>query len=77
VWLHLCFSEAETLLTIRDDGVGFAPSTAGNGGLGLASLKERAEKIGGRLEIDSTPGEGTQIRIVVPADSAPERHTEN
>jgi PAS domain S-box-containing protein len=66
VWVHLCFSEAETILEIRDDGIGFVPTAGGNGGLGLASLKERAEKIGASLNIESQPGSGTEIRVVVP-----------
>jgi PAS domain S-box-containing protein len=68
VWIDLCFSPAETSLAIRDNGVGFTLTTANNGGLGLASLKERAEKIGAILEIISTPGTGTQIRVTVPAN---------
>ena len=72
VWVHLRFSEAETLLAIHDDGVGFTPTAAGNGGLGLDSLKERAEKIGASLEIGSRPGDGTEIRVAVPASSAKE-----
>jgi PAS domain S-box-containing protein len=73
VWIKLYFTEAETILAIQDDGVGFAPSAASNGGLGLASLKERAETIGASLEVESTPGSGTRIRVVVSADSAEER----
>lgn len=73
-WVHLRFSDAETLLEICDDGVGFAPSAAGSaGGLGLASLTERAQKIGARLDIDSAPGSGTKIRVVVPASSVKEK----
>ena len=72
VWIHLCFSETETFLAIRDDGVGFTPTAAGNGGLGLASLKERAEKIRATLEIESRPGRGTEVRVVVPAGFAME-----
>ncbi len=72
--VHLRFSAAETLLEICDDGVGFAPSAAGSaGGLGLASLTERAQHIGARLDIDSAPGSGTQIRVVVPACSVKEK----
>jgi PAS domain S-box-containing protein len=77
VFIHLHFSEAETFLAIRDDGVGFAPTAAGNGGLGLASIKERAEKIKATLEIESTPGTGTEVRVVVPAGFAVEENQEN
>jgi signal transduction histidine kinase len=62
----------ETILDIRDDGVGFAPTSGGNGGLGLAGLKERAEKIGARLKIESKPGAGTEISVVVPFSSTQE-----
>jgi PAS domain S-box-containing protein len=72
VWVHLCFSEAETILEIRDDGMGFAPSAESNGGLGLSSLKERAEKIGANLNIESSLGAGTSIRVVVPFRSPQE-----
>jgi PAS domain S-box len=68
VWVDLCFSPAETSIAIRDDGVGFTLTTASNGGLGLASLKERAEKIGAIFEIKSTPGTGTEISVTVPAN---------
>jgi signal transduction histidine kinase len=64
----LCFSPAETSLAIRDNGVGFTLTLANNGGLGLASLKERAEKIGAILEIKSTLGTGTEIKVTVPAN---------
>ena len=77
VWVQLRFSEAETFLAIHDDGVGFAPTSEGNGGLGLASLKERAEKIGASLEIESTAGAGTEIRVVVPVSSAKEHNAGN
>ncbi|HEX6268695.1 MAG TPA: GAF domain-containing sensor histidine kinase, partial [Anaerolineales bacterium] len=76
VWVHLRFSEAETFLAIRDDGVGFTPTAAGNGGLGLASLRERAEKIGASMEIESTSGAGTEIRVVVPTGFAKEKGCE-
>jgi PAS domain S-box-containing protein len=71
--VHLHFSDVETLLEICDDGVGFVPrSASGAGGLGLASLKERAQKIGAALNIDSAPGSGTLVRVIVPARSAEE-----
>lgn len=69
VWINLRFSATEISLAIRDNGVGFAPISAKNGGLGFASLKERAEKIGATLEILSGVGTGTEVRVVVPVDS--------
>ena len=60
-------------LTIRDDGCGFdvqaALAQAGRGGqLGLLGMQERVEALGGRLEIRSEIGGGTEIRAVVPLD---------
>ena len=77
VWVHLCFSNAETVLAIRDDGVGFTSAATTNGGLGLASLKERAEKIGSSLKIETTPGNGTRLTVVVPARFGMDSHTGN
>jgi signal transduction histidine kinase len=57
------------LMEIMDDGVGFIPDDAvEGGGLGLDGIIERAELLGGELTIDSWPGKGTTIRIEVPHD---------
>ena len=49
-------------LSLMDDGIGFDLDTkAGEGGLGLISMKERIENLGGKLTILSTPGEGHQV----------------
>jgi len=53
-------------LSIIDDGVGFDPDMKDDeGGLGLVSMKERIEKLGGELAILSAPGEGTQVKACV------------
>jgi signal transduction histidine kinase/ligand-binding sensor domain-containing protein len=53
-----------TVLRIADDGSGFEPATAGDGGgLGLAAMRERAEAIGARLEIESRAGRGTTVAV--------------
>ena len=52
-------------LEIRDRGRGFDPAAV-RGGVGLASLRERARRLGGRLAIESAPGRGTLIRCTVP-----------
>jgi signal transduction histidine kinase len=62
------------LLSVRDDGRGFdvaealqrAATTGGH--LGLLGMRERVEALGGRLEIDSTAGQGTEIRASVPLE---------
>ncbi|MGD8815295.1 MAG: two-component regulator propeller domain-containing protein, partial [Anaerolineales bacterium] len=53
------------ILTVRDDGQGFDP-TVDKGGLGLNNMQERAAALGGSVEIQSTVGEGTQIRVTIP-----------
>jgi signal transduction histidine kinase len=50
-------------LSIRDDGVGGADPAAGSG---LIGLRDRAEALGGSLEVSSPPGEGTLILVQLP-----------
>jgi hypothetical protein len=57
----------ELYLSIEDAGPGFdLRRVRTSGGLGLLSIQERARAIGGRLEIDSAPGDGTRIEVLVP-----------
>jgi tetratricopeptide (TPR) repeat protein len=54
-------------LTVTDDGRGFDPDAARrSGGVGLASLAERAGLLGGRCLVTSSPGAGTRIEVSVP-----------
>jgi signal transduction histidine kinase/ligand-binding sensor domain-containing protein len=67
------YASWELRLRIRDDGRGIDPSIlqAGRPGhIGLASMRERAERVGGRLDIISGPGAGTEIELRVPAANA-------
>lgn len=52
-------------LVVRDDGGGFDPEAAGRG-LGLVSMRERADSVGGRLTVRTQPGTGTVIELEVP-----------
>ena len=54
------------MLEVDDDGHGFDPARATGAGQGLGNLRERAERLGGRAQIDSTPGQGTRVRVVLP-----------
>jgi signal transduction histidine kinase len=54
------------VLEVDDDGRGFDPARATGAGQGLRNLRERAERLGGRAQIDSTPGQGTRVRVVLP-----------
>lgn len=51
-------------VTIEDNGVGFNPRTAPPG-LGLISMTERVEQVGGTLRLQSTPGQGSRIEATV------------
>ncbi|HKI29834.1 MAG TPA: GAF domain-containing sensor histidine kinase [Actinomycetota bacterium] len=53
------------VLEIDDDGRGFDVG-ATNPGMGLRNLRDRVETLGGKLEIQSTPGEGTTVRATLP-----------
>jgi signal transduction histidine kinase len=54
------------VLEIDDDGRGFDIETT-TWGMGLRNLRERAESLGGMLQVESTPGEGTTVRATFPA----------
>jgi signal transduction histidine kinase len=52
------------ILELEDDGIGFDPRE--DRGFGLKGMAERVQAIGGKLEISSVPGQGTQIYINIP-----------
>ncbi len=53
-------------ITVIDRGMGFDLSTV-RGGSGLSNLRTRAELLGGSLNVDSAPGQGIAVRIILPA----------
>jgi len=58
-------------VVVWDDGSGFDPG-AGTEGFGLLGMRERALLLGGTLDVDSAPGQGTTVRLSVPAVRADE-----
>jgi signal transduction histidine kinase len=56
-------------ISIEDDGCGFDPSQR-PAGLGLANMRARAQRIGARVRIHTSPGRGTDVTISVPRDAA-------
>ncbi len=70
--LSLMVDETELRIMIHDNGCGFDPARASTDGddmvghYGLRFMRERAEEIGGSLEVTSVPGQGTDIMIRVP-----------
>jgi signal transduction histidine kinase len=61
----LAFAPDEVQLDLRDDGRGFNPRRSSEGS-GLKGMRERADRIGARLRVWSTAGEGTGIRVAWP-----------
>ncbi len=61
----LSVSPAEDVLEVVDDGVGFDMEKSSRG-MGLANMKARTRALGGELELESQPGEGTRIRVRLP-----------
>lgn len=66
VSVDLTGTNAGLALTIVDDGVGFDVDAAWRRGLGLISVRERVEAIGGTFGLRSSPGAGTRLEVHVP-----------
>lgn len=72
VWVRLKMLRAGlSLLEVEDDGVGFDVDSMGisyenRGSLGMINLRERTELVNGVLRIDSSPGRGTRVQVVIP-----------
>jgi len=58
-------------LEISDDGVGFTPDRPRAGGMGLRTMRERAELLGGTLDIRSAPGKGSTVSVLVEIKEKP------
>ncbi|MGD2077863.1 MAG: sensor histidine kinase [Chloroflexota bacterium] len=70
--VDICLQDGDEgfILTVRDDGVGFQPEeveTADH--YGIAIMEERAQAIHGELAIDSRPGKGTEVALILPLTS--------
>ena len=80
IWVRLkMLREGMSLLEVEDDGVGFDVNVVGStyenrGSLGMINLRERTDLVNGVLRIDSAPGRGTRVQVVIPlTDEAAER----
>jgi signal transduction histidine kinase len=58
--------ERSACLEISDDGVGFDPLNLRRGGLGLGGMQERAQKMGGSVQVESAVGKGVKVVVHVP-----------
>jgi signal transduction histidine kinase len=64
----MVYEPVELRLSVQDDGRGFDSQAGKRGkGFGLVSMRERAERIGASLEVNSVPGAGTRVVAVVRA----------
>ncbi|MCW3054780.1 MAG: multi-sensor signal transduction histidine kinase [Chthonomonadales bacterium] len=62
----LTYKPGQVRLRVEDNGRGFTPDRHDEAGFGLIGMRERAAQIAAALTIDSRPGHGTRIEIVVP-----------
>ncbi|GAA1398559.1 sensor histidine kinase [Luteococcus peritonei] len=63
--VSLGWHEQEVTLDVVDDGTGFEPGQVGQGSYGLTGLQARLDALGGQLQLDSTPGQGTSVGLRV------------
>ncbi|OYD96953.1 serine/threonine protein kinase [Nostoc sp. 'Peltigera membranacea cyanobiont' 210A] len=64
--VELVYDNAQCILRVKDDGRGFGVATIpAVGGFGLLGMSERAEHLGAQLSIQSQPGQGTEIVVIV------------
>ncbi|MEH1771219.1 MAG: AAA family ATPase [Nostoc sp.] len=64
--VELVYENAQCILRVKDDGRGFGVATIpAVGGFGLLGMSERAEHLGAQLSIQSLPGQGTEIVVIV------------
>jgi len=71
--LQVSRSDSKLLFIVEDDGCGFDPETISipdKQGLGMAGMRRRAREVGGVIEVSSTPGTGTRIRLSIPLEPA-------
>lgn len=64
--VHLVAVPGQVTLSVEDDGIGFRPGQIPPERYGLLGLSERARLLGGSLRVESSPGEGTRLEVVVP-----------
>ncbi len=74
IWVRLRRHQDLLFLEVEDDGVGFDVQAVEEdyerrGSLGMINLRERTELVNGLLKIDSAPGQGTRVRVVLPMTS--------
>ena len=72
--VDVSFSSRAVRVKVSDDGCGFEAGTA-TPGLGLRGMRERAALSNGELEVESSPGRGTTVRLTLPVAARPDEPT--
>jgi signal transduction histidine kinase len=73
-WINMSVVNGSLQVTIGDQGIGFDPERVPSGRgphFGLASMRERAQSIGAEINIDSEPGEGTRVEVIISLGAKP------
>ncbi|MGH9791404.1 MAG: sensor histidine kinase, partial [Candidatus Acidiferrales bacterium] len=70
VQCKLCMEEQELSLHVADNGHGLSPGQASDRSMGLSTMRERAQRIGALVNIESKPGEGMAVRVRLPLGAA-------
>lgn len=65
VWVDFSWADQHLQISVRDNGCGF-DSSKKTDGWGLGSMKDRAEEMGGQMELTSQPGQGTSVVLTIP-----------
>ena len=66
VWLTVAYERRMVRITLADDGRGFDLAGSREGHWGIVGMQERAQEIGGRLRLRSTPESGTEVALEIP-----------
>lgn len=72
--IHVNLQGAQVVLKVCDDGLGFCDQQENGRGHGLASMRARAQRLGGNLEVSSEPGRGATVVLSVPVSRSAYSH---
>jgi signal transduction histidine kinase len=75
--LHIGVEDGRIVVDVRDDGVGLTwerrVEAVREGHIGLASILERVQSLGGRVDVNGAPNDGAHVRIILPRHTGEER----
>jgi PAS domain S-box-containing protein len=78
--IHFTCEDGQLRAEVQDDGCGFPPTNAATDrhalGIGISGMRECVQQLNGTLEIESAPGRGTTIRVILPlAEAKPKKES--